>query len=286
MKSSSLFPPKSFLNIRGTLKPIDEPKVMGILNITTDSFYDGGQFVNEKQQLLQVESMLQNGADFIDIGAQSTRPGAKALSADEELALLKPCISSLRKQLPEAIVSVDTFYSKVALEAHNLGADMINDISGGQIDDAMFEIMAQIQIPYVLMHTQGTPEVMQKNPHYDNVLKEVIYFMSEQIQKLNILGVNDIIIDPGFGFGKTLEHNYQLLNQLNHFSFLESPILVGISRKSMIYKPLNISPVEALNGTTALHIIALNQGANILRVHDVKEAKQCIELYKLVNSNK
>jgi dihydropteroate synthase len=256
---------------------------MGILNITPDSFYDGGKYENEKSQLQRVEKMLKEDADFIDIGAQSTRPGAKEIGFEQELQLLSPTISSIRKYFPEAIISIDTWYSKVAKTAHSLGADMINDISGGTFDKEMFNTINEIQIPYILMHTGGKPSNMQDNPQYDNILKEVIFFMSEQIDKLNHIGVNDIIIDPGFGFGKTLEHNYELLKDLNHFSFLDVPLLVGISRKSMIYKPLNISPEEALNGTTALHFKALEGGANILRVHDVKEAKECIDLYLKLN---
>jgi len=271
------------LNIRGQLYNLDKPKIMGILNITPDSFYDGGKYENEKAQLKRVEKMLKEGADFIDIGAQSTRPGANDIGQDEEMKLLSPTITSIRKHFPEVIISVDTWYSKVARTAHNLGADMINDISGGTFDKEMFETINDIQIPYILMHTGGKPSSMQDNPQYENVLKEVIYFMSEQIYKLNLIGVNDIIIDPGFGFGKTLEHNYELLQNLNYFSILETPLLVGLSRKSMIYKVLGNSPNEALNGTTALHFKALEGGANILRVHDVKEAKECIDLYLKLN---
>jgi len=256
---------------------------MGILNITSDSFYDGGKYENEKDQLKRVEQMLKEGADFIDIGAQSTRPGAIDIGPKQELEMLSPTITSIRKHFPEAIISVDTWHSKVAKNVYNIGADMINDISGGTFDEEMFNTINEIQIPYILMHTGGKPSDMQENPSYDNVLKEVIYFMSKQIAKLNHIGVNDIIIDPGFGFGKTLEHNFELLKNLNYFSFLESPLLVGISRKSMIYKTLDTNPENALNGTTALHFKALEGGANILRVHDVKEAKECIDLYLKLN---
>ena len=256
---------------------------MGILNITPDSFYDGGEYEDEKKQLHRVEHMLREGANFIDIGAQSTRPGAIEIGWKEELKLLSPAISSIRKHFPEAIISIDTWYSKVAKTAYNMGADMINDISGGTFDENMFNTINDIQIPYIIMHTGGKPNNMQENPQYDNILKEVIFFMSKQIAKLNHIGVNDIIIDPGFGFGKTLEHNYELLKNLNHFSFLDAPLLVGISRKSMIFRALKISPKESLNGTTALHFKALEGGANILRVHDVKEAKECIDLYLQLN---
>jgi dihydropteroate synthase len=283
MASSSLFPKKSFLNIRGELYILDTPKVMGILNITPDSFYDGGKYTSEKDQLIRVEKMLNEGADFIDIGAQSSRPGAQEIGAEKEIAMLGPAVESIRKHFPDATISIDTWHAKVAKSAYNFGADIINDISGGTFDKEMFNAILELQIPYILMHTGDRPEVMQNNPHYENVLKEVIYFMSKQIAELNLLGVNDIIIDPGFGFGKTLEHNYELLKNLNHFSFLEAPILVGISRKSMIYKYLNIKPDDSLNSTTALNMIALKNGADILRVHDVKEAKECIELWKLLN---
>jgi dihydropteroate synthase len=282
MASSSLFPKKSFLNIRGELYTIDTPKVMGILNITPDSFYDGGKYTSEKDQLLRVEKMLNEGADFIDIGAQSSRPGAQEIGAEKEIAMLCPTIESIRNHFPDTILSIDTWHAKVAKSAYNFGADIINDISGGTFDKEMFRTILELQIPYILMHTGDRPEVMQNNPIYENVLKEVIYFMSKQIAELNLLGVNDIIIDPGFGFGKTLEHNYELLKNLNHFSFLEAPILVGISRKSMIYKYLNLKPDDSLNSTTALNMIALKNGADILRVHDVKEAKECVELWKLL----
>ena len=280
MPSSSLFPKKSFLNIRGQLYALGSPKIMGILNITEDSFFDGGNYIQIDSQLQQVEKMLNNGADIIDIGAQSTRPGATEIGEQMELNKILPSITAIRKRFPEAIISIDTWYSKVAKAAFEAGADIINDISGGQFDEKMFETISQIQIPYILSHTLGRPGVMQDNPQYNNVLKDVILFLSKQINQLNLLGVNDIIIDPGFGFGKTLEDNFELLNQLNHFAFLEAPILVGLSRKSMIYKSLNNDPKDALNGTTALHMIALKQGAHILRVHDVKEAKECIQLFK------
>ncbi len=271
------------LNIRGQLYNLDKPKIMGILNITPDSFYDGGKYSNVSEQLRRVEQMLNEGVNFIDIGAQSSRPGATELGTEAELKLLEPSINSIRKRFPEVIISIDTWYSEVAKTAHNLGADIINDISGGQFDNNMFETINEIQLPYILMHTGGKPSNMQDKPQYDNILKEVIFFMSKQIDKLNHIGVNDIIIDPGFGFGKTLEHNYELLKNLNYFSILEPPLLVGISRKSMIYKTLNKSPQEALNGTTALHFKALEGGADILRVHDVKEAKECIDLYLQLN---
>jgi dihydropteroate synthase len=217
---------------------------------------------------------------MVDIGAQSSKPGAKEQGILHEKQVLIPLLKSIKQTFPQTIISIDTWHAEIARVAAGEGADIINDISGGTFDNQMFATMAQLQLPYILMHTNGKPDIMQANPQYDNVLKEVIYFMSEQISKLNALGVNDIIVDPGFGFGKNLDHNYQLLSQLNHFSFLETPVLVGISRKSMINKVINTSPDEALNGTSVLHTLALEQGAQILRVHDVKEAKQCIQLFK------
>jgi len=280
----SLFPKAKTLNIRGELFSLDTPKVMGILNITADSFYDGGKYTTDIAQLKQIELMLKQGADFIDIGAQSTRPGAIEYGAKHELEFLIPTIKNIRNHFPEAIISVDTWHAKVASEVAMNGADMINDISGGIFDKDMFATIAKINLPYIIMHTGGKPELMQQNPKYDNVIKEVMYFMSEQRAKLNLLGVNDIIIDPGFGFGKTIEHNYELLNNLKTFDFLEVPVLVGISRKSMLYKPLNITANEAINATTAANMVALQNGADILRVHDVKEAKECIEIHKLLKT--
>lgn len=285
MESSSLFPRKSFLNIRGSLLTLDSPKIMGILNITDDSFYDGGFYRTPKAQLNRVEEMLNQGATFIDIGAQSSRPGAIEVGAETEIKQLIPALKRIRAAFPEAILSIDTWHAAVAKAAVAEGGDIINDISGGLFDPIMFDTMATLKVPYVLMHTGGRPDNMQNNPRYADVLKEVIYFMSKQIDKLNYVGVNDIIIDPGFGFGKTIEHNYQLLRQLNHFTFLENPILVGISRKSMIYRALNTNAVNALNGTTALQMIALSKGADILRVHDVKEAQECVKLHLMLHQS-
>ena len=284
MRTNDLFPKKKSLNIRGNIFELHTPKAMGILNITSDSFYDGGKYTLEYKQLKQVELMLEQGADFIDIGAQSTRPGAKEISEEKEVELLTPTIKAIKKTFPKAIISIDTWHSAVAEEMYNNGADIINDISGGMFDKAMFTTIAKIQLPYIVMHTGNRPDIMQNNPQYANVIKEVIYFMSKQIAQLNKLGVNDIIIDPGFGFGKTIEHNYELLSHLKSFSFLESPVLVGISRKSMLYKPLNISSAQALNASTAANMIALKNGADILRVHDVKEAVECIKIHNLINS--
>ncbi|MDY0780273.1 dihydropteroate synthase [Tenacibaculum sp. IB213877] len=268
------------INCRGTLINLSTPKVMGILNITPDSFFDGGKYKNEKDILAQVEKMLTDGATFIDVGAYSSRPGATHISEKEELQRIVPVIELLVKNYPEIIISVDTFRSKIAEKTIEAGAAIINDISGGKMDENMFATVAELQVPYIIMHMQGTPQNMQKNPHYENITKELISFFSEQIFKLHQLKVNDIIIDVGFGFGKSLEHNYELLKKLSFFNSLDVPMLAGISRKSMLYKPLNISAQKALNATTVANTIALLNGANILRVHDVKEAMEAIKIVK------
>ena len=283
MKKSKLFPGKSNINIGGRLLSLDEPLVMGILNVTEDSFFDGGLYNTEEKWLKKVEQMINEGVDIIDIGTQSSRPGSKEIGAEEEIKVLIPVIQSIRKNYPKALLSVDTWHSRVAEQSVISGAHMINDISGGTFDLEMFATVAKLKVPYVLMHTFDRPEIMQNDPNYENVVKEVMYFLSRQLDKLNHLGVNDVIVDPGFGFGKTLEHNYSLLQYLDHFQFLECPVMVGISRKSMIYKPLNINPNEALNGSSALNMVSLEKGAKILRVHDAKEAKEVIQLYKLLN---
>ncbi len=282
MHTTTLFPKSKTLNIGGNIFTIETPKVMGILNITEDSFYDGGKYTSDKQQLLQVEKMLKQGADFIDIGAQSTRPGSKEMGIKHEIDTIIPTLETIRNNFPNAIISIDTWHSEVAKAAYNSGAHIINDISGGVFDKNMFNTISEINIPYIIMHTGGRPDVMQENPHYNDVVKDVLFFMSQQRAELNLLGVNDIIYDPGFGFGKTQEHNYELLNNLKTFEFLEGPILVGISRKSMLYKPLEITADSALNATTAANMIALQNGADIIRVHDVKEAKEAINIYNLL----
>jgi len=256
-----------------------KPLVMGILNITPDSFFDGGKYIKEADYIKQTEKMILEGADIIDIGAYSSRPGAKNISEEEEFKRLKNVIPTIKKQFPEIILSVDTFRAIIAQQTYDLGVDIINDISGGTMDKTMFETIAKIKTPYVLMHIQGTPQTMQANPNYNNVTNEVHNFFETQIKKLNDLGVKNIIVDPGFGFGKTLEHNYELLSNLEKFSNFKTPVLVGLSRKSMISKLLNIDKSEALNGTTVLNTIALMKGAKILRVHDVKEAKEVIRIY-------
>jgi dihydropteroate synthase len=277
---------KKLFSCRGRLVDLSTPLVMGILNITPDSFFDGGKYGDEKGILAHTQKMLQEGAAMIDIGAQSTRPKAVLISAEEEWKRLQPVLKSLRKEFPEAIFSVDTFYSTVAERAVGEGADFINDTSGGTIDEKMFSTIAKLNVPYVLMHIQGTPQTMQQNPHYENVTKEVMDFFVERIQKLTSLGVNDIIIDVGFGFGKNIEHNYELLNHLDLFRMFEKPVLVGLSRKSMVNKVLGVKAEDALNGTSVLNTIALMKGANILRVHDVREATEAIRLTQMIDVNK
>ncbi|TDQ24061.1 dihydropteroate synthase [Tenacibaculum caenipelagi] len=266
------------INCKGTLIDLTTPKVMGILNITPDSFFDGGKYKNEHDILAQTEKMLNEGADFIDVGAYSSRPGAKHISEEEELQRMLPVVDLLLKSFPEILISVDSFRSRVIEESINAGAAIINDISGGKMDEKMFETVAKLQVPYIMMHMQGTPQSMQQNPQYENVVTEVITFFAEQLFKLRQLKVNDVIIDVGFGFGKTINQNYKLLKNLSLFKNLEVPVLTGVSRKSMLYKLLDTSPQEALNATTVANTIALLNGTQILRVHDVKEAVEAIKI--------
>lgn len=254
------------------------PLVMGILNVTPDSFFDGGKYNSESQWLEHTQQMVEEGADIIDIGAYSTRPGALDISVKDESDRLIKTVRSVRKHFPHILISADTFRASVAEKAFEAGANIINDISGGTMDDQMFHTIAKLQVPYVLMHIEGTPQTMQKHPQYKDVITDVYEFFSNQLHKLKELGVSQVILDPGFGFGKTVEHNYQLVNRLERFNSFNLPILTGFSRKSMINKLLNIKAVNALNGTTILNTIALDKGANILRVHDVKEAKQTVTI--------
>jgi dihydropteroate synthase len=277
---------KKFFNCRGRLIDLSTPVVMGILNVTPDSFFDGGKYPDEQSIFSHAEKMLDDGATIIDVGAQSTRPNSDLISSDVEWNRLAPVLKSLRKEFSEAIFSIDTFYSTVAANAVAEGADFINDVSGGTMDNKMFETAAKLNVPYVLMHIQGTPQTMQQNPQYVEVVKEVMDYFIERTQKLTSMGVNDIILDPGFGFGKTHEHNCQLLNHLDLFKWFEKPLLIGISRKSMVSKVLKIKTEEALNGTTVLNTIALLKGASILRVHDVREAVEAIRLIQTLNANK
>lgn len=256
---------------------------MGILNVTPDSFFDGGRYTEDAALLIQVEKMLQEGATLLDIGGASSRPGAAEVSETEECRRVIPAIESILRRFPEALLSVDTWRARVASEAVSAGAAVVNDISGGNMDTTLVQTTAKLGVPYILMHMQGTPNTMQQNPQYDDVVTEVLDFFIQKIAALQEEGVREIIVDPGFGFGKSLAHNYTLLRHLHVFrQVLELPVLAGISRKSMICKPLKINPPAALNGTTALHMVALQQGASILRAHDVREAKEVIKLWQLV----
>ncbi len=275
------------LNIRQNLIPIDHPWVMGILNLTPDSFFDKSRIDSTKKLLETAKNMLADGAKILDIGAQSTRPGAQEISAKDEILRILPALKILRKEFPEAILSIDTFRAEVAQISASEGADIINDISSGDIDPEMIDVMAKIKLPYIIMHMQGTPQNMQKKPIYQDVTKEVIIYLSDKINQLRLKGVHDIIIDPGFGFGKATKHNYQLMNNLHHFQFFNRPVLVGISRKSMVNNVLETKPENALNGTTVLNTLALLKGASILRVHDVKEAVETVRIIEYLNeSNK
>ena len=266
------------INCKGTLIDLSSPKVMGILNITPDSFYDGGAYKSEAALLAQVEKMLSDGATFIDVGAYSSRPGAAHVSEEEELKRILPVIRLLIREFPEILISIDTFRSKIAQECIQAGAAIINDISGGSMDRKMFQTIANLQVPYIVMHMLGTPQNMQKSPIYKAVTSDLISFFADKIHQLHQLKVNDVLIDVGFGFGKTQEHNFELLKNLSLFKNLEVPILVGVSRKSMLYKTLGISAQEALNATTSANTIALLNGASILRVHDVKEAVEAVKI--------
>lgn len=268
------------LNLRGQLYSLREPRIMGILNVTPDSFYAESRTPDEADIEARVEKMMAEGVDMIDIGAYSSRPGADDVSVEEEMRRLRVGLRCVRKLFPEVPVSVDTFRADVAKMAiEEGGADIINDISGGTMDRQMFRTVARLGVPYILMHIQGTPQTMQAAPQYENVRREVMLYFTERIDRLQQMGVNDIIVDPGFGFGKTVAHNYELMAHLEDFHELERPLLVGISRKSMIYKLLGGSPQTALNGTTVLNTVSLEKGAHILRVHDVKEAVEAKKMF-------
>jgi len=278
---NTFFSKKLTIKCRGELLDLSEPKVMGILNLTPNSFYDGGRHNTTERIIELVSKMLNDGCDMLDIGAYSTKPGAEIVSEKEELERLVPVFDLIKKKFPDLLISLDTFRSEIArIAVTDYAIDMINDISAGDMDNKMLETIARHNVPYIMMHMQGTPPTMQKNPNYKNVVKEIMMYFSEKVSKTKKLGINDVIIDPGFGFGKTLDHNYQLLNYLSDFRIFELPIMVGLSRKSMIYKSLNTTPDESLNGTTVLNTLALAGGANILRVHDVREAKETITLYQ------
>ncbi len=266
------------LNCKGNKIDLSIPKVMGILNITPDSFYDGGKFNSKKAILKQTKKMLKHGATFIDIGAYSSRPNALHISEDVELKRIIPIIELLVKEFPKILISVDTFRSNVADQSIKAGACMINDISGGSLDNNMFKIVAKHQVPYILMHMKGTPQNMQQNPTYENIIEEIMTYFTKKIKKLQQLKVQDIVLDVGFGFGKTIAHNYKILSKLEEFQKLGFPILAGMSRKSMLYKLLESNPTKMLNATSVVNTIALQKHAQILRVHDVKEAIECIKI--------
>ena len=269
-----------YINVNGNLMDLEHPRVMGILNVTPDSFYAGSRKQSEEDILQRARQIIEEGGDIIDIGAYSSRPDAKHISTEEETSRLRKALTLLNREMPEVVISVDTFRSDIAkMCVEEYGVAIVNDISAGNMDKNMMPTVAKLGVPYVMTHIKGTPQDMQKKPEYDNVLKDVMYYFSEKVQKMRDLGAKDIIIDPGFGFGKTVEHNYILMNKLEEFRIFDLPILVGISRKSMIYRLLSNTPEDALNGTTVLNTISLMKGANILRVHDVKEACEAVKIY-------
>lgn len=276
-----LFPQKYTFQIKGRLITLDKPKVMGILNLTPDSFFEGSRVKNNPIDLLpKVTKMIADGADFLDLGGYSTRPGARDISTQEEIDRVVPAIEAIRAEFPRVLISIDTFRAKVASAAITAGADLINDISAGNLDEDMLGTVARLNVPYIAMHMKGNPQTMQSLSTYSDILEEILHYFAEKVDLFKKLGIKDVIIDPGFGFAKTIDQNFFLLKNLRKMEVLGLPILSGVSRKSMIYKTLQIEASEALNGTTALNMFALLQGANILRVHDVKEAKETIKLYE------
>ena len=271
------------INCKGNLIDLSQPKIMGILNVTPDSFFDGGKYVLKEEMLFQVEKMLTEGATFIDVGAYSSKPNASVVSQEEEIGRLLPAIDLILKEFPRTLISVDTFRSEVARMAVAHGVAIVNDISAGSLDATMLPTIAALQVPYIMMHMRGTPQTMQSFTQYENLMQEILFYFSERIALARNYGINDLIVDPGFGFAKTVHQNFEILKSLELFQMLELPLLVGVSRKSMIYKTLNSTPQESLNGTTVLNTIALQKKAAILRVHDVKEAQECIKLYQQIN---
>lgn len=275
-----------YINVNGSLLDLSQPRVMGILNVTPDSFYAGSRTQTEAEIVRRVKQIVSEGAAIIDIGAYSSRPNADNVSAREEMERLRMGLKILFEIQPDAVVSVDTFRADVArMCVEEYGVAIINDIAAGEMDANMFHTVAALNVPYIMMHMQGTPQSMQQHPHYDNLLKEVFLYFARKVQQLRDLGVKDIILNPGFGFGKTMEHNYELLSHLEEFRIFELPLLVGVSRKSMIYRLLDITPQEALNGTTVLDTICLLKGADILRVHDVKEAVETVRIVQAMRNN-
>jgi dihydropteroate synthase len=287
MKSSfenNFFSTNKTLNLNGRLVDLRTPRIMGILNVTPDSFYDGNRYTSEADILKQVEKMLSDGAMFIDVGGYSTRPGAEEISAEEEQKRVLKAVKNISHEFPDAFISVDTFRSEVVRAAVDAGAHLVNDVSGGSLDDAMFKTVAELKVPYILMHMRGTPQTMNKLTVYENLLKDIMDFFHEKIFTLQQLGAKDIIVDPGFGFAKTVEQNFELLSKLDHFNILGKPVLAGLSRKSMIWRTLGITPEEALNGTTSLNTVALLKGASLLRVHDVKQAAEATKLIEKIST--
>lgn len=266
------------INCKGQLVDLSTPKVMGVMNVTPDSFFDGGKYKNEYEIVTRAGKILTEGATFLDIGAYSSRPGADFVSEQEEIARIVPAIKMILKHFPETLLSIDTFRAEVAKASIESGAALINDIAAGELDAKMFDVIAHYNVPYIMMHMRGNPQTMQTMTQYEDIVKEMLFYFSEKVKKARSLGINDLILDPGFGFAKTTEQNYEVLQKMELFNALELPVLAGISRKSMIYKTLNITVLEALNGTTVINTIALTKGAKILRVHDVKEAMECVTL--------
>tara|TARA_X000000368_G_scaffold97094_1_gene74621 strand:- start:4310 stop:5134 length:825 start_codon:yes stop_codon:yes gene_type:complete len=266
------------------LLDLSSPVIMGILNVTPDSFYDGGFYDNEKKVLSQVKKMIDQGARIIDVGGYSSRPGADDITANLELERVLPIVKLIKENFPEVLISIDTFRSEVAKQCVKNGADIVNDISGGSLDSKMFEIVADLGVPYIMMHMRGNPSNMMNKTDYENVINEIEEYFKQKIELAESFGINDIIIDPGFGFSKTTKQNFDILNNLNFLNKLDRPLLIGVSRKSMIYKTLGISPIDSLNGSTVLHTISLLNGAKIIRTHDVKEARECIRLVNELKS--
>lgn len=276
---------KNTINLNGRLLDLSKPVVMGILNVTPDSFFDGGKYKTEKKVLKRAEEILEQGGSVIDIGAVSTQPGSEGISTKDEIDRLLPSVRAVRKAFPNSFISIDTYRSWVALKViEECGPCMVNDISGGNFDPHMFDTIGKLGVPYVLMHMQGTPLKMQQNPEYEDIIREISMFFTEQVKKLTKAGVKDVIIDPGFGFGKNMEHNYELLNRLDSFKVFQLPLLIGVSRKSMIYKLLGIKPDDALNGTSVVNTLALMGGADMLRVHDVREAVEAVRILNMVRT--
>ncbi len=276
---------KSTINLNGHLIDLTKPVVMGILNVTPDSFFDGGKYKTEKRVVKRAEEILEQGGTIIDIGAISTQPGAEAISTKDEIDRLLPAVKAVKKAFPEAFISIDTYRSWVALKViEDCGPCIVNDVSGGNFDTHMFDTIGKLGVPYILMHMLGTPLKMQENPVYEDIIRDISMFFTDAVKKLIKAGVKDVIIDPGFGFGKTLEHNYELLNRLDSFKVFQLPVLVGVSRKSMIYKLLGTKPDDALNGTSVVNTLALMGGADILRVHDVREAVEAVRILNRIRS--